>query len=110
METGSQGWRRLTARLWQKDQAVPHLHADNQEEELGSKTDNTTQGSIQRNKAAQPLTVKTSAGCSSRGRNSQPHRRVHWKDPQGPRTYTNPHTQESAPEGPTLLVGSRRSD
>ena len=27
-------------------------------------------------------------------------------DPQGPRMYTNQPTQESAPEGPNLLVGS----
>ena len=30
--------------------------------------------------------------------------------PQGPRTSANPPTQESAPEGPKLLVGSRASD
>ena len=29
---------------------------------------------------------------------------------QGPRTYTKPPSQESAPEGPNLLVGSRGSD
>ena len=29
---------------------------------------------------------------------------------QGPRTYTNPSTQEAAPEGPDLTVGSRGSD
>ena len=27
-----------------------------------------------------------------------------------PRTYTNPPTQEAAPEGPNLLVGSGRTD
>ena len=27
-------------------------------------------------------------------------------DPQGPRTYTNPPTQEAAPEGPNLILGS----
>ena len=31
-------------------------------------------------------------------------------DPQGPRMYTNPPTQESAPGGPNLIVGSRESD
>ena len=61
------------------------------------------------NKASKPLTEKTCGDCSNR-RNSQPHRRVHWRDPQGPRMYTNPHTWESAPEGPNLLVGSGRSD
>ena len=28
----------------------------------------------------------------------------------GPRTYTNPPTQEAAPEGPSLIVGGRGSD
>ena len=46
-----------------------------------------------------PLTEKTCGGCSS-GRNSQPHKRDHWGDPQGPRIYTNLPTQKSAPEGP----------
>ena len=32
------------------------------------------------------------------------------RDRQGPRTYTNPPTQESAPEGPNLLVGRGESD
>ena len=36
--------------------------------------------------------------------------RVHWRDPQGPRTCTNPPTWESAPEGSNLLVGTRGSD
>ena len=54
------------------------------------------------NKASKPLAVKTCGGCGS-GRNSQPHRRVHWRDPQGPRTYTNSSTQESASEGPICL-------
>ena len=53
-------------------------------------------------KASKPLTEKTCEGCGSR-RNSQPYRRVCWRDPQGPRTYTNPRTQESAPEGPICL-------
>ena len=56
-------------------------------------------------KALKPLAVKTYGGCSSK-RNSQPHRRVHWRDSQGPRTYTNPPPWEAAPEGPNLLVDS----
>ena len=35
---------------------------------------------------------------------------VHWRDPQGPRMYTSPPTRKSAPEGPSLLVGSGGSD
>ena len=61
------------------------------------------------NKTSTPLTEKTCGGWGSR-RNSQPHRRVHWRDPQGPRMYTSPHSWESAPEGSNLLVGSRGSD
>ena len=59
--------------------------------------------------ASKPLAVKTHGGCSSR-RNSQPQQRACWRDQQGPRMYTNPPTQESAPEGPKLLVDSVRSD
>ena len=61
------------------------------------------------NKASKLLTEKMCGGCGGR-RNSQPQRRVHWRDPQGPRMYTKPPTQESTPEGPSLLVGSRESD
>ena len=61
------------------------------------------------NKASKSLTEKTCGNCSSR-RNSQPHRRVCWRDPQGPSMNMNPPTQESAPEGPNLLVGSRGSE
>ena len=54
-----------------------------QEEQLGSETDLATQGSSME-KASKPLTEKTCGGWSSK-RNSQRHRRVHWRDPQGPR-------------------------
>ena len=64
---------------------------------------------LQEKKASNHQVVKTCGSCSSR-RNSQPHRRVCWRDPQGLRMYTNPPTQESAPEGPNLLVGSRGSE
>ena len=53
---------------------------------------------------------KTCGGWGSTGRDSQPHRRVHWRDPYSPRMYTNPPTHESAPEGPNVIVGSRGSD
>ena len=62
------------------------------------------------NKASRPLTENTCGGCGSSGRNSQPHGRVRWRDPQDPRTYTNPPPWESAPEGPNLIVGSGGSD
>ena len=61
------------------------------------------------------INLKTSGdkklrGVCGTGRNSQPQRQVHWRDPQGPRMYTNPPTWESAPEGPNLLVGSGGSE
>ena len=81
----------------------------NQEEQLGSKTDCTTQGSSAGKLSLKPLKVKTCGGWGG-GRNSQPHKRVRWRDPQGTRAYTKPPTQESAPEGPSLLVGSGGND
>ena len=57
-------------------------------------------------KASKPLAVKICGSCGG-GRNFQPHWRVHWRDPRGPRLCTNPPTQESAPEGPNFLVGRR---
>ena len=65
-------------------------------------TDHATQCSSLGGEASKPLGVKICGGCGS-GRNSQPHRRVHWRDPQGPRMYTNPPTWELAPEGPHLM-------
>ena len=60
-------------------------------------------------KASKPLAVKTCGSCSG-GRNSQFHRRVCRRDPQGPRMYTSPPTQESAPEGPNLFEGTTGHD
>ena len=51
---------------------------------------------VQGNKASKPLTEKFCGGCGS-GRNSQLHGTVCWREPQGPRMYTNPPTWESAP-------------
>ena len=61
-----------------------------QGEQLGIETDYAT-------KASKTLAVKTYGGWAGE-RNSQSHRRVCWRDPQGPRTYTSPPTWESAPE------------
>ena len=102
------GWKTGMSSSWLSGQ----LHICIQikrEEQLGSQMVCTTQGSSEGNKASQPLTEKTCGGCSS-GRNSQPHRRVHWRDPKGPRMYVKPPTQESALEGPNLFVGSGRGD
>ena len=82
----------------------------NWEEQLGSETDCVTQGSsMGEKKVSKPLAVKICGGCGS-GRNSHLHKTVCWRDPQGPRMYTNPPTEESAPGGPNLLVDSRGSD
>ena len=64
----------------------------------------------QGNKASKPLTENTCGGWGSSGKNSQTHRRVHWRDPQGSRMYTIPPTRGSAPEGPNLIVGNGESD
>ena len=111
-------WRGLMAR-WRLenpvrqgilDWAVPHLHADKPGRTTGEPDRPCNAGFQYRgNKASKPLTEKTCEGCSSRI-NCQPQRRVGWRDPQGPRTYTDPPTWESAPEGPNLLVGSGGSD
>ena len=65
----------------------------NREDQLGRKTVQP-RVPLWEKTASKPLAVKTSGGCG--GRNSQPHRRVHWRDPQGPRMYTKPPTEESA--------------
>ena len=69
----------------------------NWEEQLWSKTDHTTHGSSGGggwgHKVSKPLAVKICGGCGSR-RNSQPHRKVGWRDPQDPRTCTNTTAQE----------------
>ena len=90
-------------------QLVPHSHVDKPGITTGEWDWPRNRVPAWGNKAWKPLTEKTCEGWGFR-RNSQPHRRVHWRDPQGPRTYTNPPTQESASEGPSLLVGSRGND
>ena len=80
----------------------------NWEGQLGMETDYATQGSSAGKESLKTF-VKTHGGCSGRI-NSQPHRSVPWRDPQGPRMYTNTPTQESALAGPNLLVGSEASD
>ena len=41
-------WRTRQTRQWLVDQVFPHLHVANQEEQLGSETDCTIQGSSMR--------------------------------------------------------------
>ena len=102
------GWRMGQAGWWLADQAVPHLHVDKPGGTTGEQDRPHNPRFKWENKASKPA-CKNLWGCSS-GRNSQPHRRVQWRDPQGPRMYTNPPTQESAKEGPNFLVSSRGSD
>ena len=61
------------------------------------------------NKVSKHLTVKTCGGCGS-GRNSQPHRRICWRHPLGPRMYSSLPTRKSASEGHNLVVGSGAND
>ena len=70
----------------------------------------------QEKKASKPLVVKFRGGCGG-GRNSQSYRRICWRGPcytRGPRTYTSPPIQESAPgqyqKGHKSLVGSGGGD
>ena len=106
---GQPGWRRLTARWWLAMQVVPHLHVDKLGGITGVRQTLQPRIPVLGNKASKPLAEKTCGGWGSRI-SSQPHRLVHWGDPQGPGTYTKPPTQESAPEGLNLLVGSRGSN
>ena len=78
---------------WQTRQS--HIHAPiSQEAQLGSEADCKTQVSVWETKDLKLLAVKSCGGCEV-GRNFQSHRRVCWRDPEGPRTYTNSPTQES---------------
>ena len=95
--------------VWQTRQT--HICAwINPEERLGRETDWATQGSITGKQSLKTFNRKKICGDWGSRRNSWPHRRVWWRDPQGPRIYTNPPTWESAQEEPNLLVGSRGSD
>ena len=111
-------WRGLMAKQCLEDQkgeevadwTVPHLHADKLEVTTGELDRAHNPGSqCEGNKASKPLAVKFCGVCSS-GRNTQLHRRVPWRDPESPRTYKNPPTWESAPEGHNLLMGRGGSD
>ena len=76
-----------------------YSHTDKPDKRRGSKQ--TAQQSLK------PLSENTRGGWGGSRRDSQSHRRGHWRDPQGPRTYMKPPTQESAPQWPNLIVGSR---
>ena len=83
------GWRTQRGSGWWSRQS--HLCVRiNWEKQLGSKTDCT--GFQCREIKPQNLWLKKICGGWGSRRNSQPQRRVLWRDPQGPRTYTKPPT------------------
>ena len=64
----------------------------------------------QGSKASRPLAVKI-CGVAVAGKTPiLTQKESPLEGPRGPGMYTNPPTQESAPEGPNLLVGIRGSD
>ena len=105
MAAGRLGWAG-----WLVDRAVPICVWINWKEQLGSETDRANPGFQCGEIQPQNLWLKKTWGGWGGRRNSLPHRKVHWRDPQGPITYTNPRTWKSAPKGPNLLVGSGGSD
>ena len=96
-------------RWWLVDWVVPHLCADKLGETTGEQNRLHNPGFQYGEMKPQNFWLKKPVGVEV-ARDSQPHRRGHWRDPQGPRTYTHPPTWESAQEGAKLLVGSRGSD
>ena len=61
-------------------------------------------------KDSKPLDMEKICGDFGGGTDTQPHRRVHWRDPQGPKTCTNPPTCKSATKGHKPLAGIEGSD
>ena len=57
-----------------------------------------------------PLIENARGGWGSSRRDSQPHRRGCWTDPQGPMACTSPPTREPALERPSLIVGGGVKD
>ena len=100
---GQWGWRGLEARQWLEDRAgwgsswrsrQSHICMQiNWKNKWGLRQTTQPRVPLQGNKASKPLIENIGGGWGGSGRNSQPHRRVHWRDPQGPRMYTSPPTQ-----------------
>ena len=97
---GELGW----ARWWLGVGAVPHRVQINWKGKQGTRQTTQPRVPAQGNKASKPQAVKTCGGCGS-GRNSQPHRRAHWRDPQDPGRYTSPHTQGISTRSAQLVCG-----
>ena len=114
---GQLGWRGLTAILRLADPTAPHSHIDKPDERRGAKQTSQPKAPAWGNKASNLIEntrgveeLRGSRNTRGSRRNSKPHRRVCWRDPQGPRACTSLPTWESAPEGSNLIVGSERSD
>ena len=108
---GRAKWQLVDPERWQlMELAVPHSHADRPGGTTGEEDRPRNPGLQWGEKKPQISDWKHPGDWGSSGRNSQPHRRVRWRDPQGPRTCTSPPTQETAPEGPNLIVGSGGRD
>ena len=115
---GSQGRGELAARWqladperwWLADPVAPHSRIDKPGGMAGEWSRPYNPGLQCREIKPQPLIENSCGGWGSTRRNSQSHRRVRWRDPQGPRACTSPPTWDSAPEGPNLIVGSRGSN
>ena len=89
------------------DPMAPHSHIDKPGGTVGERSRLCNPG-LQLGEI-KPLIENPFGGSGGSRRNSQPHRRVHWRDPQGPRACTSPPTCKSEPEGPSVIVGSRGS-
>ena len=91
-------------------QVVSHLHADNSEEQLGSNTAHTTQASSMGKYSLKISGYKNPMGVVAMGGTPSLIGEFVGKNPQGSRTYTNPLTWESVPEGHNLIMGSGGGD
>ena len=92
------------------DPEAPHSQGTNKPDKWwGVKQTEQPKAPARGNKASN-LSENTRGGCGGSRRDSQPHRRGPWRDPQGTRACTSPPTREPAPEGPSLIVGDRVED
>ena len=101
---------RPVARQLLVERMVQHLHVNRQGGATGEQDGPLNPWFQHGEIKPQNLWMKKTCGGFGGRRNSQPQRRVHWRGPQGPRTYTKPPTQESILKGPNLLVGNSRGD
>ena len=89
------GWRtQRGARLWSRAGKAAAG---------GLATARKTQGPSVGKLSLKPLAENTCGGWGGSRKKSQPHRRIPWRDPQGPRMYTNPPTWNQHQKGPICL-------